>query len=87
MAPWAEVAARANGLLRGWANYFRYGTLSKAYRAIDNYVYHRAVTMLAKRHKVSSRGIRKFPDEKVFGELGLQRLRSLRVARRSCALT
>jgi RNA-directed DNA polymerase len=86
VAPWPEVAGQANRILRGWANYFCYGTLSKAYRAIDNYVYHRAVRMLAKRHKVSSRGIRKFPSEQVFGELGIQRLRSLRVARRSCAL-
>jgi RNA-directed DNA polymerase len=86
VAPWPEVVARANRMLRGWANYFRYGTLSKAYRAIDNYVYHRAVQMLAKRHKVSSRGIRKFPGERVFGELGIQRLRSLAVARRSCTL-
>lgn len=30
VAPWPEVAARANRILRGWANYFRYGTLNKA---------------------------------------------------------
>ncbi len=39
-----------------------------------------------KRHKVSSRGTRKFPGEKVFGELGIQRLRSLRTSKRPCAL-
>ena len=84
--PWAEVVERANRILRGWANYFCYGTLSKAYRAIDNYVYHRAIRMLSKRHKGSSRGTRKFPGTKVFGELGIQRLRSLRALRRSRAL-
>jgi len=86
VAPWTEVAERANRVLRGWANYFCHGTLSKAYRAIDNYVYHRAVRMLSKRHKVSSRGTRKFPGTKVFGELGIQRLRSLRTSKRSWAL-
>ena len=86
VAPWTEVVECVNRMLRGWANYFHYGTQSKAYRAIDNYVYHRAVRMLKKRHKVSSRGTRKFPGEKVFGELGIQRLRSLRTSKRSCAL-
>lgn len=85
--PWPEVVARTNGILRGWANYFRYGTLSPAYRAIDNYVYDRVVRFLKKRHKVSSRGTQKFSGEKVFGELGIQRLKGLRVTRRSCALT
>ena len=87
VAPWPEVAERANRILRGWANYFCYGTISTAYRAIDNYVYDRVVRFLKKRHKVSSRGTQKFPGKKVFGELGIQRLRSLATAQRSCAST
>jgi len=87
VAPWPEVAAQANRLLRGWANYFGYGTRKKAYRAIDNYVYERVVRFLKKRRKVSSRGTRKFPGAKVFGDLGIQRLRSLAYAQRPCALT
>jgi len=86
VAPWPAVAAQANRLLRGWANYFAYGTRKKAYRAIDNYVYDRVVRFLKKRRKVSSRGTRKFPGEKVFGDLGIQRLRSLAYAQRPCAL-
>ena len=35
---------------------------------------------------MSSRGTQKFPGAKVFSELGIQRLRSLAAARRSCAL-
>jgi RNA-directed DNA polymerase len=77
VAPWPEVAAPANRLLRGWANYFSYGTLRQAYRAIDNYTYDRVVRFLKKRRQVSSRGTEQFPGEKVFGELGIQRLRSL----------
>jgi RNA-directed DNA polymerase len=85
-APWAEVAGQANRILRGWANYFSYGTLRKAYRAIDNYVYLRVVQMLARRHKVSSRGTRQFPRDRVYGKLGIQRLQSPGKARRSWAL-
>jgi RNA-directed DNA polymerase len=77
VAPWPEVAAQANRLLRGWANYFGYGTLRKAYRAIDNYTYDRVVRFLKKRRQVSARGTEQYPGEIVFGELGIQRLRSL----------
>lgn len=77
VAPWPEVATQTNRLLRGWANYFRYGTLRKAYRAIDNYTYDRVVRFWKKRRKVSSRGTEQFPGEIVFGKLGIQRLRSL----------
>ncbi|MFB0566140.1 MAG: group II intron maturase-specific domain-containing protein [Candidatus Aminicenantaceae bacterium] len=69
---WAPT--RLNGILREWAKYFSYGTRLMAYRTIDNFVYDRVRHFLRRRHKVPSRGIRYFPDEKVFGELGVLRL-------------
>jgi len=74
-APWAEVVADLNSVLRGWAHYFAYGTRLMAYRAVDHYVYERVRHFLRRRHKVPSRGTRRFPAEQVFGELGVFRLR------------
>lgn len=84
--PWPELATRLNGILRGWAQYFSYGTRLMAYRAVDNFVYDRVRHFLRRRHKVPTRGTRYFPDEKVFGELGVLRLRTLHVGPSPCAL-
>jgi len=83
--PRDEVVARLNRLLRGWANYFSVGTRLMAYRAVDNYVYERVRYFLRRRHKVSSRGTRRFSDAVVFGEIGVQRLRPLHVGILPCA--
>jgi RNA-directed DNA polymerase len=72
---WDEVKEELNRVLRGWANYFSYGTRLMAYRAVDNYVYERARHFLRRRHKVSSRGTERFPAEVVFGERGVFQLR------------
>ena len=85
--PWEEVVARLNRVLRGWANYFRYGTRLRAYRAIDNYVYHRAADFLRRRHKVRQRCIRRFSDAAIFKEFKVQRLRALHVGAPACATT
>jgi RNA-directed DNA polymerase len=84
--PWPEVVESVNQVLRGWSNYFSHGTRLMGYRAIDNYVYERTRNFLRRRHKVQTRGTRRFPDNKVFGELGVIRLRTLHVGRpaRAC---
>jgi RNA-directed DNA polymerase len=75
VAPWDEVRVRLNRLLRGWAGYFAYGTRLMAYRAADNHVYATVRGFLKRRHKVPSRGTRRFSDDVVFGKLGVLRLR------------
>ena len=77
MAAWPEVRDRLNRLLRGWTGYFGYGTRLPAYRAIDNHVYGRIRSFLARRHKVPSQGTRRFPADYVFGGLGVLRLRRM----------
>jgi len=74
VAPWKEVSERLNQTLRGWRGYFQCGATSKAYRAVDEYVYDSVRQFLRRRHKVSSQGTRQFPEERVFGSLGVMRL-------------
>jgi RNA-directed DNA polymerase len=75
-ARWPEVAADLNRRLRGWATYFGYGTRALAYRAIDHYVADAVPHFLKRRHKVPTRGTRRFGPQQVFGELGVLRLTS-----------
>ncbi len=72
---WPEVRDQLGRLLRGWSNYFGYGTRLQAYRAVDNHVYDHVRSFLAKRHKVKGLGSRHFPRKLVFGELGVPALR------------
>jgi len=80
---WPEVRDRLNRMLRGWSAYYSYGTRMPAYRAIDNHVYQSVRNFLRRRHKVPSRGTRRFSDEVVFGELGVLRLRRVHLGPRS----
>ena len=72
--PWEEVSERLNQKLRGWRAYFGCGATSRAYRAVDEHVYDKVRHFLRRRHKVSSHGTRQFPEERVFGSLGIMRL-------------
>ena len=74
-APWDEVKDELNRVVRGWANYFSYGTRLMAYRAVDHYVWERVRHFLRRRHKVPTRGVKRFHADVVFGELGVFQLR------------
>jgi RNA-directed DNA polymerase len=72
---WEEVKDRLNRLLKGWAGYFSYGTLSRCYARHNHYVADRVRDFLGRRQQVHSRGTRRFGDEVVFGKLGVVALR------------
>jgi RNA-directed DNA polymerase len=72
--PWEGVCERLNQTLQGWRTYFGCGSTAKAYRAVDGYVYDTVRHFLRRRHQVSSQGTRQFPEELVFGPLGVIRL-------------
>jgi RNA-directed DNA polymerase len=76
-APWPNVCKRLNRLLSGWEAYFSYGSLSLAYQAVDHHVCDRVRRFLAKRHKMQNSGARTFSRAKIFGDLGVRKLRRL----------
>lgn len=81
VAPWHEVRDRLNRVLRGWSAYFRHGTRTMAYRAVDDHVQMNVRNFLQRRHKVPGRGTRRFSDAVVYGELGVLRLRWVQLGR------
>jgi RNA-directed DNA polymerase len=77
MNPIDEVVERLNRTLRGWANYFRYGSVLRVRQNLDRFIYDRVRYFLARRAKCPTRGNRRYPRDYVFGELGVVSLNAL----------
>ena len=65
---------RINRKLRGWSNYFRLGSVSHAYRAVDQHTAQRLRQWLGKKHKVRDGRQARYPDEYLYRKLNLIRL-------------
>lgn len=72
-----EVVSRLNRMLRGWANYFCSGPVSKAYRALDAYTAYRLRRWLRCKHRVDGNGRKVFPAAYLYERLGLLQLYKL----------
>ena len=66
-----EVVTDLNRMLSGWSNYFSLGSVSGAYRTVDNHVSHRLRMWLNAKHKVRCVGKKRFTDQASLERLGV----------------
>jgi hypothetical protein len=67
----ADVVAKMNRTLIGWTNYFKVGTVSRAYRAIDAYAAMRLRRWLQFKHKTRGRKGGSYPLPHLYEHFGL----------------
>jgi group II intron reverse transcriptase/maturase len=72
-----EVVTDLNRKLRGWANYFRVGTVVPAYNIVLAHARRRLRRWLCQKHKVAGIGYHRFPNSYLHDELGLLQLRGV----------
>ena len=67
----SQVVTRLNRTLTGWANYFHLGTVSRAYRAVEQHARRRLRHWLAHKHKMRAGMNTRFTPQYLHQTLGL----------------
>src|SRR6516165_12263105 len=65
-----QLVGDVNRVVRGWINYFSYGTLWKAYPKLERFLQHRLRDWLVHKHRVGSRGGMSIPRRLPIRDLG-----------------
>jgi len=68
---------QVNQVLRGWANYFCYGTYSSAFHVVHLHACRRVRRWLRRRLEGNGQGYREYPEERLEREFGLLNIRKL----------
>ena len=69
-----EMAGRLNRMLRGWANYFRLGTVNAAYRIVDSHACFRLRQWLGRRQRVQGSSRSRYSEPYLRRTFGLVKL-------------
>jgi group II intron reverse transcriptase/maturase len=67
----SAVVKGMNYVIRGWANYYSVGAVSKAYRVLSRYIVGRFRHWFGRKHKWKTKGYKSYPDERFYKETGL----------------
>ena len=65
---------QVNQVLRGWANYFCYGTYTPAHKIVHTHVCRRVRRWLRRKYELRGQGYAEYPDSRLERELGLLNL-------------
>ena len=65
---------QVNQVLRGWANYFCYGTYTPAFQVVHQHACRRVRRWLRRKYELAGQGTRQYPDSRLEHELGLLNL-------------
>jgi hypothetical protein len=66
---------QVNQVLRGWANYFCYGTYTSAFEIVQRHTHRRVRRWLRRKFELKGEGYGQYPDRRLEQELGLLNLR------------
>ena len=73
----SDIVKDLNPVLRGWANYYRVGSCSKAFKIMGRYVIGRLRHWMGRKHKWKTKGYKKYSDSQLYEMSGLINLMSL----------
>ena len=73
-----NLVRQLNEVLVGWADYFRLGSVSAAYRRVQTHANERLRRWLCQKHAVRGRGYSRYPDRDLYERLSLVNLEQRR---------